>query len=542
MDTRTVLIVDDDKIIREQLRKTLKRGFFEVFLAGDGKTALEIFLREEIDILLLDIKLPDMDGLEVLEKVKEGKPDCEVIVITGFGTMEIAIQSLRRGAIDYIEKPIEADELSAALGRAQEKLAEKKQLSYKNTLLVIDDEEETAKRLKAFLEKEGYESFSALNGKEGLNIIEDNKIDVVITDIKMDDMDGIEVLRRAKRMYKDIEGIMITGYSDQELAIKSLRAGAIDYITKPVNLDELLFSVKRAIETINLNRNRLYRNRELKISAEIISKMNEELETRIKERSKELTQTQAQLFQTSKLATLGEMSAGLAHEMNQPLGGISLVAKNLGKLMERGRLTDEEIESGLRDIEASVKRMSKVIQHIRTFARQDTLEFVRVDVNETIDSALSLLGEQLRLREIEVLRELSPALPRIAGEPYQLEQVWINLIANARDAMDEKEKQISDGRLEIANYEKTLNISTIHHPKSGVPSVEVLFSDNGIGLTEEQKGKIFEPFFTTREVGKATGLGLSISYGIIESHKGKIEVESKEGEGATVRVVLPIRG
>ena len=542
MNTRTVLIVDDDKIIREQLRKELKRGFFEVFLAADGKTALEIFLREEIDILLLDIKLPDMDGLEVLEKVKEEKPDCEVIVITGFGTMEIAIQSLRRGAIDYIEKPIETDELSAALGRAQEKLAEKEELSYKNTLLVIDDEEETAKRLKAFLEKEGYESFSALNGKEGLNIIEDNKIDVVITDIKMDDMDGIEVLQRAKRMYKDIEGIMITGYSDQELAIKSLRAGAIDYITKPVNLDELLFSVKKAIETINLNRNRLYRNRELKISAEIISKMNEELETRIKERSKELTQTQAQLFQTSKLATLGEMSAGLAHEMNQPLGGISLVAKNLGKLMERGRLTDEEIESGLRDIEASVKRMSKVIQHIRTFARQDTLEFVRVDVNETIDSALSLLAEQLRLRETEVVLELSPDLPQIIGEPYQLEQVWINLIANARDAMDEKEKQISDGRLEIANYKKTLNISTIHHPKSGVPSVEVLFSDNGIGLTEEQKGKIFEPFFTTREVGKATGLGLSISYGIIASHKGKIEVESKEGEGATVRVVLPIRG
>jgi DNA-binding response OmpR family regulator len=539
MKTRTVLIVDDDKIIREQLQKELKREFYRPLLAADGNTALESFGQEEIDIAILDVKLPDMDGLEVLKKVKEKKPDCEVIVITGLGTQEIAIKSLRTGAIDYIEKPINTDELSAALGRAQEKLDEREELSYKNRLLVIDDEKEIVQRLKRVLEKEGYEVLGAYSGEEGLSIIENSKVDVVMTDIRMDDMDGIEVLQRAKRLYRDIEGIMVTGFKDQELAIRSLRAGAIDYIIKPINLDELLFSIKRAIERINLNRDRLYRNRELKISSEIISKMNQELERRIEERSMELSQTQAQLFQTSKLATLGEMSAGLAHEMNQPLGGISLIAKHLRKLMERERLSKEEIESGLGDIEASVKRMSKIIQHIRTFARQDTLQFTEVDVNETIDSALSLLGEQLRLHEIEMVQELSPALPRIAGEPYQLEQVWINLIANARDALDEKDKQISDGRGQVANYKKSLKISTIYDPESEKPCVQVRVSDNGIGLGEEQKEKIFEPFFTTKEVGKATGLGLSISHGIIESHKGKIEVESKEWEGTTVQVILP---
>lgn len=531
MNTKTVLIVDDDKIIREQLEKELKRNFFRTFLAADGKTALETFAQEEIDILLLDIKLPDIDGLDVLKKVKEKKPNCEVIVITGFGTLEIAIQSLRRGAIDYIEKPIKMDELSTALGRAQEKLAENEELFCNSMLLVIDDEEDVVKPLKKFLEKEGYEVFSAYNGEDGLNIIENNKIDVIITDIKMGDMDGIEVLQEAKKLYQDIEGIMITGYSEQELAIKSLRAGAIDYIPKPVHLEELLISVKQAIERINLNRNCLYRNRELKITSEIISKMNEELERRIEEKTTQLSQTQAQLFQTSKLATLGEMAAGLAHEMNQPLGGISLVARYFRKLMERGKLSKEEIESGLEDIEASVKRMSKVIQHIRTFARQDTLKFTKVDVNETIDAALSLLGEQLRLHEIEVVRNLNPALPRITGEPYQLEQVWINLISNAQYAVDEKEKQITD-------YKKSINISTIYNPESEL--VEISVSDNGIGMSKEVKEKVFEPFFTTKEVGQATGLGLSISYGIIESHKGKIEVESKEGEGTTVRVTLPL--
>ncbi len=540
MKTKTVLIVDDDKIIREQLQKELKREFFKTFLASDGKTALESLNQEEIDIVILDVKLPDMDGLEVLKVIKEERPDCEVIVITGMGSQEIAIKSLRKGAIDYIEKPIDLDELSAALGRAQEKLAEKKELSYKYRLLLIDDEKEIVKRIQKFLEKEGYETVGAYSGKDGLNIIENQKIDVVITDIKMDDLDGIEVLQRAKRLYRDIEGIMVTGFKDQELAIKSLRAGAIDYITKPINLDELLFSIKRAIERINLNRDRLYRNRELKISSEIISKMNEELERRIEERSKELSQTQAQLFQTSKLATLGEMSAGLAHEMNQPLGGISLITKHLNKLIDRGRLSEEEIVSGLGDIETSVKRMAKIIQHIRTFARQDTLDFLQVDVNETIDSALSLLGEQLRLHDIGVLLELSPDLPTITGEPYQLEQVWINFISNARDALGEKEKQISEGGSESANYKKHLNISTVYNPESEMPSVEVRFTDNGVGLKEEQKERIFEPFFTTKEVGKAMGLGLSICHGIIESHKGEILTESKAGEETTFRVILPI--
>jgi len=539
MKTRTILVVDDDKIIREQLQKELKRSFFKTLMAADGKTAMETFGRDEIDIVILDVKLPDIDGLEVLESIKAKKPDCEVIVITGLGTQEIAIQSLRRGAIDYIEKPIEIDELTAALGRAQEKLSEREELTYKYRLLVIDDEEEIVKRLKKVLEKEGYEVVGAYNGKDGLNIIQNTKTDVLITDIKMKDMDGIEVLERAKELYQDIEGIVITGFKEQDLAIRALRAGAIDYITKPVNLDKLLFSVEKAIERINLNRDRLYRSRELKISSEIISKMNEELERRIQERSKELHKTQAQLFQTSKLATLGEMSAGLAHEINQPLGGISLVARHLSKLKERGQLSEEEIESGLSDIETSVKRMSKIIQHIRTFARQDTLSFIQVDANETIDSGLSLLGEQLRLHAIEVMLELDTALPKITGEPYQLEQVWINLIGNARDALDEKEKQISDGRFQITDYKKCLNISTIYNTESEIPCVEVRIRDNGIGLSKEQEERVFEPFFTTKEIGTAMGLGLSISHGIIESHKGKIELESKQNEGTTVRIILP---
>jgi len=267
--------------------------------------------------------------------------------------------------------------------------------------------------------------------------------------------------------------------------------------------------------------------------------MNEELERRIEERSRELNLTQAQLFQTSKLASLGEMSAGLAHEMNQPLGGISLVAKNMRKLEERGLLTAEEIDSALNDIEASVVRMSKIIKHIRTFARQDTLSYIQVDVNETIDSALGLLGEQLRLHGIEVALELDRDLPKVTGEPYQLEQVWINLITNARDAMEEKEKQIAEGALQASGYTKLLTISSSLNSKPGKDGIVIHFHDNGSGITDEDKDKIFHPFFTTKEVGRATGLGLSISYGIVQKHNGSIEIVSKAGEGTTISVLVP---
>jgi DNA-binding response OmpR family regulator len=537
MRNRTVLIVDDDRIIREQLEKELARNYFSTFTVADGSSALAVFTRESIDIILLDVRLPDMDGLAVLEKVKAEKPECEVIVMTGFGSHDVAIKALRCGAIDYLEKPIQSEVLTAAIGRAQEKLSEREDLTYKNSLLIIDDDKTTLKALTRALEKEGYIVYSASNGKDGLNIIESNKIDVLIVDIQMEGLNGIEVLEQAKKMYMDIEGIMITGHRDQELAIQALRAGALDYIVKPVHMEELYLSIQKAIERINLNRNRLYRNRELKITSEIINKMNEELERRIEERTEKLKATQGQLFQTSKLATLGEMAAGLAHELNQPLAGISLTSKHLTKLSERDKLTTETLGVSLQDIDDSVKRMSLIIQHIRTFARQDTLKFISVNIPETIDYALNLLGEQLRLHEIEVVKEISGNLPCIHGEPYQIEQVWINLITNARDALDEAEQK---WKAERKGYKKRLEIGVTLAESGDEKAIVVSFHDNGVGMSSAQQEKMFEPFYTTKEVGKGTGLGLSIIFGIVESHKGRLKVESEEGQGTTMTAIFPV--
>ncbi|MBF0252956.1 MAG: response regulator [Candidatus Omnitrophica bacterium] len=534
-----VLIVDDDKLLNEQLKMEVERNFYEVFSAHDGAAAIDILKKEDIKIILLDVNLPDMEGFEVLDAAKKEKGACEIIMITGFGAEEIAIKALRKGAIDYIEKPVDFTQLTAAMGRAEEKVKEKENLTFKNAILVVDDDEEIILRLSRFLKKEGFEVFTANSGEMAIDIVLKNKVDVIITDIQMRGVDGIGVIQESKKLYPDIEGIVVTGHKEQEIAIRALRVGAIGYLTKPINLDEMLINVNKAIDRINLNRNKLYRNRELKISSEIIVKMNEELERRIEERTQQLNETQSQLFQTAKLATLGEMSAGLAHEINQPLGGIALISMNIRKLVERKRATDEMLIKAVDDIDLSVERMKKVIQHIRTFARQETLKFIEVEVPKTIDSTLTLLGEQLRLHGIEICLEFEDKLPKVEGEPFQLEQVWVNFTSNARDAMDIKEEMIKSGKMEhVGSYNKKLTISVSLDKENGF--IQVAFQDNGVGISKDKILKIFQPFFTTKEVGKATGLGLSISYGIIKNHRGEITASSVENEGTLMTAYLPI--
>lgn len=531
--SRTILIVDDDPTICSELQKELKRNFFPTFIAGNSKDALEILSKNKIDIILLDIFMPDIDGLDMLKKVKSKWPSVEVIIITGYSSQDKAIKALRRGAIDYLEKPINYEELNTSIGRAMEKITENADLTYRHTILLVDDDKNATKRLSRILTKEGYEVFTANNGKEGLEIINNNKIDILIADIEMPVMGGIELLERVKKFQKDIEVIMMTGFGDESLAIDALRKGAINYLRKPIDLDEVLIAIEQAVERIILYRNQLYRDRELKINSQIVSKINEELERRIEKRTLEINQVQSQLFQTSKLATLGEMAAGLAHELNQPLAGMSLCTTNMKKLKQRDLLSDTEIDETIENIEGLIKRMSKVIVHIRTFARQDLQKFKPTNVNESAENALNLMEEQLRLNDIELIRNFDLNIPQIIGEPYQIEQIVINALSNAKDALAQKE--ISDhNKLHVWRKKIEIKTSLVNQ----WACIDII--DNGIGMSKAVKEKIFEPFYTTKEVGKATGLGLSISYGIIESHKGRIDVSSEEGKGTTLSIKLPI--
>jgi len=248
--------------------------------------------------------------------------------------------------------------------------------------------------------------------------------------------------------------------------------------------------------------------------------------TEMKKLEEELKKTQAHLFQVGKMRAMGELVAGVAHEINNPL----MAADTFLHVIQENLPAGEPNRQRLELIQKCHSRIAKIINHLKDFSRQSKLDFRQIDISEPIENALLITGQQLLNHGIRVRKEFQPDLPQIRGDSTQLEQVFLNLIANAKDAME------AAGR----KRDLTIRTSLIRH--SGWNDIEISFEDTGSGIAEENREKIFEPFFSTKEVGKGTGLGLSICYGIIEAHGGRIEVESRVQEGTTFRVILPVLG
>jgi C4-dicarboxylate-specific signal transduction histidine kinase len=240
-------------------------------------------------------------------------------------------------------------------------------------------------------------------------------------------------------------------------------------------------------------------------------------------REQELRDKQEQLVQAGKLATLGELTTGVAHELNNPLNNIGLFVGNAIDLIELGVMDKGKIVRELRQAMQQVRKANEIISHLRTFGRAAPASHEPVFLRQVIERALSLMQEQLRLREIEVTVDLGPEEPVVVGSPIQLEQVFINLLTNARDA-------VADSPCKAIRISGSL----------GPEGVEIAFTDTGEGIPPGVERRIFDPFFTTKEVGKGTGLGLSITYGIIKEHRGTISVVSPPGEGATFLIHLPL--
>jgi C4-dicarboxylate-specific signal transduction histidine kinase len=245
----------------------------------------------------------------------------------------------------------------------------------------------------------------------------------------------------------------------------------------------------------------------------------------------ESVEKETQLIQAGKLATLGTMAAGMAHEINQPLNVIQICADLIQKMVKKGvAISDEDLLNMSRDIIENVARASGVIKHVRDFARQSDRDLKKLNINDPIRDVFKVLGHQIAVHSIETVLDLDENLPGVRAEHNRLEQVFINLVTNAIDAMDEKSAR-SHGPVE-----KKLTIKTF--ARNGHVSATV--ADTGIGMNEEVKNKLFEPFFTTKDTGKGTGLGTSISFGIVKDYSGTITVETKEGQGSCFTVRFPV--
>ncbi len=245
----------------------------------------------------------------------------------------------------------------------------------------------------------------------------------------------------------------------------------------------------------------------------------------------EIIEKDAQLFQASKMTTLGEMSAGIAHELNQPLNAIKIGNDFLKKQIEQNRtIPADELHQVVSAVSAQVNRASEIIQSLREFGRKPDFRKEKVDVNETIKDVMKIIGQQLSLQNIKVLYDLGETAPPILANKNRLEQVIFNLVTNARDAIENK------SQFKEKQEENVIVISTWSEQKT---HLNITISDTGTGIPEKNIPKIFEPFYTTKEVGKGMGLGLSITYGIIRDFEGTINVESQPNGGTRFHLRFP---
>jgi signal transduction histidine kinase len=406
-----------------------------------------------------------------------------------------------------------------------------------NRILIVDDEESIRTLFMACL-SEHYTCFSAANSEEALMLLNEQSFALVISDMIMPGLSGVELLREITARYPDTAVVMVSGIDRPQRILDAVRLGAYDYLVKPCDLDVLEMCIERALERRSLLRKARYYKQDLERHNEDLKRSKAELEL-----------LQLQIVQSEKMASLGQLAAGVAHELNNPanfiFGNMELLkdcAQGLQRLLdfyEKAPLPAEaaaqaeqikqeiyyensmaDLHSIIMDCHDGAERIRDVVQNLRTFSRLDEAEFKKVDIHEGIESTIRLLSRYYGPEHITLERDYAE-LPQVDCYAGQLNQVWMNLLVNAAQAVKDGGRVSVKTRLEG-------QLAVVH------------ITDSGCGISPEHLKKIFDPFFTTKPVGEGTGLGLSVTYGIIERHKGSISVTSCAEQGTTFRVEIPV--
>ena len=290
-----VLVIDDEEIIVNLFKRFLPQQGYECHTASNGSEGLKAIKEIKPYIVFLDLKMPGMDGIEVLRRIKKGPEKSvktEVIIITAYGEVETAIMALREGLVDYIKKPVDLGELELALGRAKERIDEYKKVKSFPTLLLAEDDISARQLLSRTLGKEGWQIFESGDGEQALEIFQERKVDIALMDIKMPKIGGLTVMGKMREITDDFEAIIFTGYGDESTIIKAMRTGVANFLKKPIDLDELMLVLAKALEKLNLRRSLKYRTRELALAKEVIASVTVEREivVDVRERATKLTQ------------------------------------------------------------------------------------------------------------------------------------------------------------------------------------------------------------------------------------------------------------
>jgi two-component system NtrC family sensor kinase len=556
---RPILLIDDSVRFRSVLKSALEEDGYRVSVASSGEEGLRLAARERPTAIIVDGVLPGMDGSAVIRHVRLDAALRRVVclLLTDSSDMHAELRALDSGADAFVSKREDAAvilaKLRAVLRMASDTNAddETRSLLSPSRILAADDSPTYRDALGTALRAEGYDVIQVASGEQALEILSIQTVDCVLLDLVMPGIGGTETCRRIKNspVARDIPVIVLTSLEDRTAMLETLGTGADDYIQKSAELDVLKARVRAQLRRRQFEdetrrvRERLLRSeidaaesRRAREIAEVKASLVEELELKNKELGRamvELQDTQTQLIQAAKMASLGGLVAGIAHEINNPLAfslsHLATVKKSLGRAesllgpaveAEGVRESWTRARSRIDEMNIGLERIRELVVKLRTFSHIDEGEWRRVSMRECIESVLTILGHRARER---IVIETHYGMPdEIDCFPGLLNQAIMNLVANSIDAIP------GPG---------TVRIET--GAVDGAYQIRV--SDTGSGIPPELRDRVLEPFFTTKAVGEGTGLGLSITYSIVRKHGGTLTIIGPESGGTCVTIGIPFR-
>ena len=555
-DRRPLLLIDDSVTFRETLANALRQAGYSVVVASTGEEGLRVAATVHPSAIIVDGMLPGIDGTTVIRHVRldaalRGIP---CVLVTAAHELEAELRALDAGADAFVHKNEELDVILAKLNVAlrtidvQEDAVAPSLLSPKR-ILAVDDSPSYRELIAEALRSDGYEVIAARSGEEALELLSVQSVDCVLLDLIMPGLNGKETCQRIKESpgIRDTPVVLLTAAEDRASMLEGLATGADDYIPKSAELDVLKARVRAQLRRRQFeDETRKVRERLLKSELEAAearaaqelmetrAALVEELEQRnqaLAAAYEELQATQAKLVQTAKMASLGSLVAGVAHEVNNPLAFVlshlattekSLAAveatlgpgavESLGAGWTRARSRIESMRLGL-------ERIRDLVVKLRTFSRLDEGERKTANIRECIESVLTILEHRLGSRITVRLDIREPEV--IECMPGLLNQAIMNLITNSADAIQE------EGAISIfAGAQDEV--------------YRIVVEDTGCGISPAHKERVMDPFFTTKPVGEGTGLGLSITDSIIKKHGGTWELTDRPGGGTVATIQLPI--
>lgn len=406
-------------------------------------------------------------------------------------------------------------------------------------VLIVDDEWDVRTSLRGIIKNSGYETYDFENGNDAIMFLREQNcdVDVILTDVRMPEMGGLELLVKVLEIDAEIPVILMTAFAEIDLTVEAIKKGAFDFIIKPYEHKYILKAVEKAVTYHRLRR--------------LEHNYREKLEEALANQACELKKANGIILQNEKMALVGQIAAGVAHEINNPVGFISC---NLGSLdLYSKRLLDfvkvqtdlidrccpkeeveeikefrknirldrimDEVPKLLDESNEGVNRIKEIVGNLKGFSRVDKGEFILASINSIISKTLDIVRNELKY--VATVVTDYGEIPPVMCLPNQLTQVFMNLLINAAHSIQDQ------GEISVRTWREGNDIY-------------ISISDTGCGIPEDVINHIFEPFFTTKEVGKGTGLGLSISSDILRKHSGEITVESTAGEGTVFKIRIPL--